>query len=51
MDLRELFGLLTGFLILAGISMAIINGGNTAAVIGALANGFAANIKAATLQS
>jgi len=51
MDVREIIGLGFGFLVLAGLSVAIINGGNTAAVLNALAGGFATDIQAATLQS
>ena len=51
MELRELFGLGIAFLVLAGISVAIVNGGNTANVVGAFADGFAKDINAATLQS
>jgi hypothetical protein len=50
MDVREIIGLAMGFLVLAGISVAIVNGGNTAAVLAALSNGFANDISAATLQ-
>jgi hypothetical protein len=49
-DIREIIGLLAGFLILAGLSVAILNGGQTASVLTAFANGFATDIKAATLQ-
>jgi hypothetical protein len=50
-DVREVIGLGFGFLVLAGLSVAIINGGNTAAVLTALSGGFATDIQAATLQS
>ena len=50
MDVREGIGLLAGFLVLAGLTVAIVNGTQTAAVLGALANGFATDIRAATLQ-
>jgi hypothetical protein len=50
MEVREIVGIAMGFIILAGLSMAIINGGNTANVASAFANGFATDIKAATMQ-
>lgn len=50
MEVREGVGVLVGLLVLAGLTVAIVNGGNTAAVLGAAAGGFATTIKAATLQ-
>jgi hypothetical protein len=50
MDLTQGFGLLTSIVVLAGISVAIINGGNTAKIIGGGASGFADILRAATLQ-
>jgi hypothetical protein len=50
MDIREIVGFLTGFLILAGLTVAIVNGGNTANIFTAAGNAFATDIKAATLQ-
>jgi hypothetical protein len=50
-DMREIFGLGFGFLALAALSMAIVNGGQTAAVVTALSSGFASDISAATMQS
>lgn len=50
MDVREIIGLGFGFLVLAGLSVAIINGGGTAQVLSALAGGFSDTIRAATLQ-
>lgn len=50
MEVREIVGLGAGLLILAGFSVAIINGGETAAVFQAGTSGFANMIKAATLR-
>jgi hypothetical protein len=50
MEVREIVGVFVGVLVLAGISVAIVNGGQTAAVIGAGTNGFANLVKAATLR-
>jgi hypothetical protein len=51
MDVREIFGLGFGFLALAALSMAIVNGGETAAILTALSSGFSSTISAATMQS
>ena len=50
MEVREIVGIFAGLLILAGLSVAIVNGGQTAAVVGAGTNGFANMVKAATLR-
>jgi uncharacterized iron-regulated membrane protein len=50
MQLREVFGVMTGVLILAGISVAIVNGGQTANIFTAAADGFANVVRSATLQ-
>ena len=50
MELRQVFGLATGVLILAGLSVAIVNGGQTANIFTAAADGFSNVVKAATLQ-
>jgi uncharacterized iron-regulated membrane protein len=50
MDIREIIGLLMAFLALAGLSMAIVNGDKTAAVMTSFANGFSTMVKASTLQ-
>lgn len=50
MELREVAGIAMGLIVLAGLSMAIVNGQRTAAVAGAFADGFATDIKAATFQ-
>lgn len=50
MNTTDAFGVLASVLVLAGFSVAIINGGKTASVIGASANGIAKVVRAATLQ-
>jgi hypothetical protein len=50
LEVREIISLGAGLLILAGLSVAIINGGNTANILGTGATGFANLIKAATLK-
>ena len=50
MEVREIVGIAMGFLVLAGLSMAIINSGRTAQVAQAFSDGFANDIKAATFQ-
>jgi hypothetical protein len=50
MEVREIVGVAMGLIVLAGISMAIVNGQRTAAVANAFATGFADDIKAATFQ-
>lgn len=47
-EVRSVIGLLTGVLVLAGLSVAIINGGQTAAILGTFANGFTGMVNAAT---
>jgi hypothetical protein len=51
MEVREVVGIAMGLIVLAGISMAIVNGQRTAAVADAFSKGFADDIKAATFQS
>ena len=48
MAVKDLIGVATGIIILAGLSVAIINGGQTAQVINAAGNSFANLIGAAT---
>lgn len=50
MDLtvREIFGLFSGVLILAGLTKVVTQGGNVATILSSGANGFATVIKAAT---
>jgi hypothetical protein len=50
MEVREIFGIGMGLLVLAGLSMAIVNSGRTAQVAQAFTDGFANDIKAATFQ-
>jgi hypothetical protein len=50
MNTSEIIGLAASIVVLAGISVAIVNGGNTAKVIGAIGNAFVESIRAATLQ-
>lgn len=51
MNVRDLFGILTAIVVVAGIAVAVRNGGETAKVIDASANGFSNIVKAATLTS
>ena len=51
MEVREIVGIAMGFLVLAGLSMAIVNAGRTAQVAQAFSSGFADDIKAATFQT
>jgi len=51
MEVREIVGIGMGLLVLAGLSMAIVNAGRTAQVAQAFTDGFANDIKAATLQT
>lgn len=50
MDTSEIIGLAAGIVVLAGISMAILNGDKTAKVIGSAGNAFIGSIQAATQQ-
>lgn len=50
MEVREIFGVLAGVLVLAGFSVAVINGGSTAGILGTSFNGFTNMVKAATLR-
>lgn len=50
MEVREIVSVAVAILVLAGISVAIINGGNTSLVVGSVTNGFSNMVKAATLQ-
>lgn len=51
MEVREIVGLGTALIVLAGLSMAIINGQRTAAVANAFTQGFANLIGTATFQN
>jgi hypothetical protein len=48
---REVFGVATAILVVAALSVAIVNGGQTAQVLNAAGSSFSGLIKAATLQS
>lgn len=50
MAVREIVGIAMALVVLAGVSMAIVNGGQTAKVLGAAGDAFAGSIKAATLR-
>jgi hypothetical protein len=50
MNTSEIIGLGAAIVVLAGLSVAIIYGKNTAAVITAAGNAFTGSIRAATLQ-
>jgi hypothetical protein len=50
LEVREIISLGAGILVLAGLSMAIINGDKTASILGAGTNGFANLVRAATLR-
>lgn len=47
---RDIFGLLSAIVVLAGLSVAITRGSNTAAILGAAGDSFASVIHAATLS-
>jgi len=46
----EIIGVAAAIVVLAGVSVAIINGDKTAKVVGAMGNAFSGSIRAATLQ-
>jgi hypothetical protein len=46
--ITEIIGLGAAIVLLAGVSVAIINGGNTAKVVTSIGNAFSGSIKAAT---
>lgn len=50
MEVREVIGLGASIIFLAGLSVAIINGGQTAKILGAGFDGFSNMIRAATLR-
>lgn len=50
MRISEIFSVATAVLVLAGVSVAIVRGDQTAKVLTATANGFANVIRSATLQ-
>ena len=47
---KDVIGVLTAIVILAGIAVAVASGSNTASVMTSAANGFSNVIKAATLR-
>lgn len=51
MVVREVAGIAIAVLILAGLSVAIINGGDTAKVLSAAGDSFSKIVRAATLQA
>lgn len=48
MNASEIFGLAGSIVVLAGFSVAIVNGGKTARVVGAIGNTFVKSIRVAT---
>lgn len=50
MEIRGIFGIMTTVLVLAGVSVAIINGDMTARILTAAGESFGGVVKAATLQ-
>jgi len=46
----EIIGVFSALVVVAGLSFAIANGGNTAKVLGTIGNTFTEGIRAATLQ-
>lgn len=48
MNFSEIVGLAGSIVVLAGVSVAIVNGGNTAKVIGAAGKAFTDSIRVAT---
>lgn len=50
MAVREVAGVFVAVVFLAGLSVAVINGGQTAQILGAGLNGFANLTRAATLR-
>lgn len=49
MVMRDIFGIATAIIVLAGVSVAIVNGGDTAKVISSIATGFNSVVRTATL--
>ena len=50
MEVRQIFGIMASLVVLAGVSVAIINGDMTAKILTASGNAFGGVVKAATLQ-
>ena len=51
MDTTQALGIVASIVVLAGLTVVIVNGGSTAQVIGASATGFADVLRAATGQT
>lgn len=49
-NVSELIGVMAAIVVLAGVSVAIVNGDKTARVVGSFGNAFTGSIRAATLQ-
>lgn len=49
-NVSELIGVFAAIVVLAGVSVVIVNGGDTAKVIGAFGDAFSKSIRAATLK-
>ena len=49
-NVSELIGVFAAIVVLAGVSVAIVNGGNTAKIITSFGDAFSKSISAATLQ-
>lgn len=47
---RDIVGVATAIVIVAGLTAAVVNGRQTAAVIGAIGDAFSGSIRAATMQ-
>lgn len=50
MAMRDIMGIAVAVIVLAGISVAIVNGEQTASIIGHIGDSFSTVVKAATLQ-
>lgn len=50
MDVREIVGVFTAVIVLAGLAVVVTNGGNTAAIFTSAGKSFAGVINAATLR-
>lgn len=49
-NVSEIIGVMAAIVVLAGFSVAIVNGDKTAKVVGSMGNAFTGSIRAATLQ-
>lgn len=50
MEVRQIFGILAAFVVLAGVSVAIVNGDMTAKILTSSGEAFSSIVKASTLQ-